>query len=62
MKKYEKIVESAFVSAILLHGVVDQLLPDASDIEHPSNFASSYEIRGVSSTMVAFSLIPDFLS
>lgn len=62
MKKHEELVVSAFVSVVLLHGAVNQLLPDTSDIEHPSNFAGSYEARGVSSTMAAFPLLPDFLS
>ncbi len=61
MKKHEEIVVSAFVSAVLLQGAVDQLLPDTSDIEHPSNFAGSYEVRGISSTMATFPILPDFL-
>lgn len=62
MKKHEELVVSAFVSTALLHGAVDQLLPDTSDIEHPSNFSGSYEVRGINSTMVAFPILPDLLS
>jgi len=51
MKKHEELVVSAFVSVVLLNSAVNQLLPDTSDIEHPSNFAGSYEVRGVSSTI-----------
>lgn len=55
------VVLPAVVGAVLLNGVVDQIFPDQNDIEHPSGFAASYEVRNVSSTLSVVPLLPNFL-